>query len=421
MKKNLIMRFNLIFIIMLLTTDAAFSQTPKRSETVSVNGSTVYYEVYGKGVPLFLLHGYTQSSKSWLPFVPDYANDFEVYLIDLKGHGRSGHFTENLSIKSAAEDVDALVRYLRLDSINAIGYSYGGDILFQLELLHPGLIKSAVVIGACGSWTATDYPDWIEYLSYKNIDNLPWMREQQTSEEQITSILKQLPNYKVSVSQEDLKRINTRMLIVVGDKDDSLPFDDILNARNNLPDATMWIVPETGHGAHRDNNREDFVRISRDFLHRQPSALGSGTSKADMALLRKAVQAVNDRDFAALAVYLSDNFKRHDLTNAFPDKDAGSGAGINFVQTLIHAFPDVCFNIQDMFSENDRAVVRFQFTGTHRGDLFGIAGTGNKVDFSGVNFYRFENGKIAEVWQVWDWAGVLKQVGVLDIEKFGRK
>ncbi len=66
-----------------------FSQTPKKAEMVSLNGTTIYYEVFGTGQPLFLLHGFTETSKSWLPFVEDYAKDFEVYLFDLKGHGRS--------------------------------------------------------------------------------------------------------------------------------------------------------------------------------------------------------------------------------------------------------------------------------------------------------------------------------------------
>ena len=62
-------------------------------------------------------------------------------------------FTEKLSIKSVASDVDALIHYLKLDSINAIGFSYGGDVLVQLALMNPDLIKSMIIIGACGSWT----------------------------------------------------------------------------------------------------------------------------------------------------------------------------------------------------------------------------------------------------------------------------
>ena len=178
---------------------SGFSQTAEKSETVTLNGVDIYYEVYGKGEPLFLLHGFTQSSKSWQPYVDDYRNDFAIYLVDLRGHGKSSQFTETISIPDVAKDLDALAAYLKLESINAIGFSYGGEVLFQLALLHPGLVKSMVIIGSCGTWHAKEFPEFVEYLSYKNIDNLPWMREQQTSEEQIRSILDQLPNYNIEV------------------------------------------------------------------------------------------------------------------------------------------------------------------------------------------------------------------------------
>lgn len=245
---------------------AAFSQIPKKAETAQINGIQVYYEVYGNGTPLFFLHAFTQSSKSWLPYLNDYINDYEVYLVDLKGHGKSSPFTETLSIQSAARDVEGLIKYLQLDSINAIGYSYGGDILFQLALLQPGLIKSMVVIGACGICNMQNSPKWIDFLSYKNIDNLPWMRESHTNEEQIKSILAQVPNYNVSVSETEFRSITARVLLVFGDGEDSILWEDILKAKNYLPNVSLWVVPNTGHGAHKETNKDEFVRISKQFL-----------------------------------------------------------------------------------------------------------------------------------------------------------
>jgi pimeloyl-ACP methyl ester carboxylesterase len=216
------MKHLLFFAAAMLNVTQSFSQTPKKIETVTLNGTGIYYEVYGKGEPLFLLHGYTQSSKYWVPYLADYVNDFEVYLVDLKGHGKSSPFTETLSIKAAAMDIEALIKYLKLDSIKAIGYSYGGDVLFQLAILRPGLIKSMISIGACGTWNAKDYPDWIEYLSYKNIANLKWIHEQQTNEKQIRAILDQFPNYQISIREDELKTIQTKTLIVLGDQDTSV-------------------------------------------------------------------------------------------------------------------------------------------------------------------------------------------------------
>jgi pimeloyl-ACP methyl ester carboxylesterase len=239
---------------------------PKKEETVQLNGSNIYYEVYGEGEPLFLLHGFTQSSRSWHQFVADYEKDFEVYLVDLKGHGKSDPFREKISIRSAADDLNALISYLKLESISAIGYSYGGEVLFQLALIHPGLLKSMIIIGSCGSWNAKDFPQWVEYLSYNNIDNLPWMREQQTSEEQIKLILDQMPNYNVFVSDEELKSIQSRVLFVWGDQDDSTPLECIARSRSNLQNSFLWVLPNTGHGAHKDKKKAEFVKMSKEFL-----------------------------------------------------------------------------------------------------------------------------------------------------------
>ena len=242
------------------------AQTPKKAETVVVNGQNIYYEVYGKGEPLFLLHAFTQSSKSWLPYVADYENNFEVYLVDIRGHGKSSWFKENISIRSIAKDLDALAAYLKLERINGIGYSYGGDMLIQMELLHPGLIKSMIIIGTCGTWHAKEFPEFLEYLSYKNIDNLPWMREQQTSEEQIKSILAQLPNYNVTVSDAELKSIQARMLIVHGDNDVATPIECVAKVKKYVPNSYLWVLPNAEHGAHKGNNKPEFIRISKEFF-----------------------------------------------------------------------------------------------------------------------------------------------------------
>jgi pimeloyl-ACP methyl ester carboxylesterase/heme-degrading monooxygenase HmoA len=262
-----IMKRQIIILVMLLTTPASYSQNAKKSESVNLNGTNIYYEVYGNGEPLFLLHGFTRSSMSWYPYISAFENEYEVYLVDLKGHGKSGHFEEKISVKSAAADVDELIKYLGLEQIHAIGYSYGGDILFQLTLLRPGLIKSMVVVGAYGTWDAKDFPEFAEFLSMKNIENLPWMRKQQTGEDQIKKILEQVPHYSVRLNEDELKSISAKTLLVIGDNDNSVNWNDILKTKKLLPDASLWVVPNMGHGAHRDQNKGKFIQISKEFFN----------------------------------------------------------------------------------------------------------------------------------------------------------
>jgi steroid delta-isomerase-like uncharacterized protein len=77
------------------------------------------------------------------------------------------------------------------------------------------------------------------------------------------------------------------------------------------------------------------------------------------------------------------------------------------------AFPDLGLKIEDQIAEGDRVVTRWTATGTHKGDLFGIAPTGKQTTIAGVTIDRFSGGKIAESWDMWDSLGLMQQLGVV--------
>jgi len=256
-------------ILIMLISALGFSQIPKKSASVLVNGKHIYYEVYGKGEPLFLLHGYTLSSKSWLPYVEDFQDEYEVYLIDLTGHGKSDAFKEDLSIKSVAEDLNALVQYLKLDSIKAIGFSFGGDVLYQLALLNPTLIKSMITIGAVGTWTVNDFPEYQEAFTFENSANFPWLVTNHGSDVKIKALMEQFNNYTVKVTTEELQTIRPEVLIMIGDDDEGMDLEEVVRVKKNLPDSDLWILPNVAHGAHEGETKGDFIIKSKAFLSKK--------------------------------------------------------------------------------------------------------------------------------------------------------
>jgi len=251
--------------IALIIASSVSGQEIVMAETVTLDGKKTYYEVYGKGEPLLLLHGWGQSSKYWLPYVLDYEG-FEVYLIDLQGHGKSDIFDPNWSINSVANNLNDLIEYLELDQVKAIGLSYGGDTLFQLALISPTVIESMIIIGAIGTWDVKENPDYIEYFSYSNLENLKGMKAFQTSDNQLRAILDYFENYTVELSDDQLKNIQAKTLIILGDDDDGIPIEEVTRARKSLPESDLWILPNSGHKAHEGKNKEDFIRISKAFL-----------------------------------------------------------------------------------------------------------------------------------------------------------
>lgn len=263
------MKRNTVFIILSLISTFSFSQIPKNSESVFVNGKHIYYEVYGQGEPLFLLHGYTLSSKSWLPYVEDFDKDYEVYIVDLTGHGKSDAFEESLSIKSVAEDLNMLVQHLRLDKIKAIGFSFGGDVLYQLALINPTLIESMITIGAVGTWSVNDFPEYQTAFTFENRADFPWLITYHVTDERIKGLMDQFLNYTVSVSDEELQSIQPEVLIMIGDDDEGMDMAEVARVKKNLPNSDLWILPDVAHGAHEGDTKDEFITKSKVFLSKR--------------------------------------------------------------------------------------------------------------------------------------------------------
>ncbi|PKG43836.1 alpha/beta fold hydrolase [Psychroflexus sp. MES1-P1E] len=256
-------------ITLLLMSTNILSQTPKKTESVSINGKNLYYEIYGKGKPLFLLHGYTQSSKSWRPYIKDYVKEYEVYLIDLTGHGKSEPFKQDLSIEAVAQDLNGLIQYLKLKKIKAIGFSFGGDVLYQLALISPYVIESMITIGAVGTWTINDFPEYLKAFTFENRNNFPWLKTSHDGDEQIKAMMNQFKNYTVKVSDEELQSIKPEILIMIGDDDEGMDLGEVFRVKKNLPKSDLWILPNVAHGAHEGETKDEFIIKSKAFLSKK--------------------------------------------------------------------------------------------------------------------------------------------------------
>ncbi|CAM1371782.1 alpha/beta fold hydrolase [Tenacibaculum xiamenense] len=243
------------------------TSTTKESGYLKIGNHQIYYETYGKGEPLLLLHGYTQSSIAWHSYVDEYLDKYKVYLVDLRGHGKSSTLTEKFSVKSASEDVLKLLEHLNIKKIKGIGLSFGGDVLLQLSCLKPELIKSMVIIGANGDWNSQDFPNMLNTFNYENVEKFQWIYDYHNGgDEQIKKILDELANYKIKLTKSEITAIKTKTLLVLGDKAEQISIESVTTLHKNLKDSQLWVVPNTGHYAHDGDNRTEFLRLSKNFL-----------------------------------------------------------------------------------------------------------------------------------------------------------
>lgn len=91
-----------------------------------------------------------------------------------------------------------------------------------------------------------------------------------------------------------------------------------------------------------------------------------------------------------------------------------------FVRYYLNAFPDAHFTIHEEIEHANTVVTRWSVTGTHNGDLKGIAKTGKRFSVTGISIAKMENGKFVESWNIWDALGMMQQLGVVPLEAKGR-
>jgi len=134
------------------------------------------------------------------------------------------------------------------------------------------------------------------------------------------------------------------------------------------------------------------------------------TSEANLALAREYVDRVFNAHQPELAVeYLTPNVKWHGGTLGTIE---GPENVVALLQSFIGALPDLNAVEQDAFAQGDSVAMRFVINATHRGTLFGVPATGKHVQWTAVDIYRMDDGKIAEEWAADDLTAILHDIGV---------
>ena len=136
------------------------------------------------------------------------------------------------------------------------------------------------------------------------------------------------------------------------------------------------------------------------------------STEENKALARRVLEEMFNKGNLDLAdeVFAPD-YVDHDP--AMPEDIRGPEGFKEYVSMFRTAFPDVHIEIEDQVAEGDKVVTRWTGTGTHEGDLMGIAPTGNKVTLPGMEIVRFSGGKLAEGWEGYDSMVLMEQLGVM--------
>jgi len=128
------------------TSVAEGKETKAAGQYADVNGIKLYYEIHGTGAPLILLHGGLGAISMFGPNLPALAKGRQVIAVDLQGHGRMADIDRPLSPELMADDIAALIKHLKLERPDLMGFSLGGGVALLTAIKHPELVGRLVVV-----------------------------------------------------------------------------------------------------------------------------------------------------------------------------------------------------------------------------------------------------------------------------------
>lgn len=224
---------------------------------VQAKDAKIYYEVYGKGQPIVLLHGGLFGSiVEMSDFIDHLKNDYQVIAINTRGHGKSTLGAEPMTLRQRADDAMAVINAVTNDSVTLIGFSDGGYTAYQLAAMYPNRVKKMVVMGA-GALSPGDREFNFTAAQAKQMDpafiaqHLRLNPEPDRLEEMFAGVC--ACYNKVTVGKEMLSAIQCPVLVMAGDRDGGNPVERVVSAARHIPQHQISIISNTGHGCFLEN------------------------------------------------------------------------------------------------------------------------------------------------------------------------
>lgn len=252
MKKHIIK----VMFILFVNSQCGQSQIEygsNQGKYIVVDSTKIYYEEYGDGHPVILLHGGMGSISNFGKVIPDLSKHFKLILIDSPNHGRS-HSIDSLSYNILAEYVVKIITELKLNKLDIIGHSDGAIVGMLVAEKIPGKINKLVFGGGSlnpGASTPLGLkflhdisPDkiskeWVDSYKKKSPDPNDW--------EKFIYNSKKMWLQDTWIPLEILPRIKSKVLVLSGDRDQFIPVKHTVDIYSALPDSELCILPNTYH------------------------------------------------------------------------------------------------------------------------------------------------------------------------------
>jgi pimeloyl-ACP methyl ester carboxylesterase len=219
---------------------------------ITLNGVKHYYEAYGTGQPLLLIHGNSTATKGWGAQIDYFSKKYRVYSIDCRGRGKSDLGTDSLTYIQQAKDMKAFIEQLHLDSVNVLGRSDGGIIAIMMAIYYPQHLNKIVAFGAnMEPDTTALYAHAVneahnervhaDSMLIKKDNSKNWLVEQQRN---------RMMEFQPHITAAELNRITLPVLVMSCDRD-LIKEEHTLFIYKNISKANLCIFPNEKHRVSR--------------------------------------------------------------------------------------------------------------------------------------------------------------------------
>ena len=236
------------------TVDTKIDNLAFKSGYSEVNGLKMYYEIYGEGKPLVLIHGGGSTIQTTFGrVIPMLAKQRKLIAVELQAHGRTSDRDSEVSFQQDADDVAALLKNLNILKADFLGFSNGGTTALQIAIRHPELVDKIIAASALCKRNGVPSQFW-DFMKQARLENMPeQLKEAYKKVAPDTSGLqvmhdkdaKRMVDFK-DIHDEKIKSIKAPTLILIGDKD-VITLEHAIEMHRLIDNSELAIIPG-GHG-----------------------------------------------------------------------------------------------------------------------------------------------------------------------------
>ena len=239
------------------TNEMPYGANTKAGYYANAGDTKIYYEVYGKGKPIVILHGgIFGSAYEMFQFIDSLKKKYQVIVVSTRGHGKSELGTETITYEQKANDVLSVINAVTKDSVTILGFSDGAYTGYKIASMYPNRVKKLIAIGA------TELHPGLRDFTFNarqgvSLDTAYWKQQFQLmpQPDRLQEMFTKLGNMynNLTLDKAFFEAIKCPVLLMAGDRDPGNPPERVVSTAQMIPHSEISIIPNCTHPVFLEN------------------------------------------------------------------------------------------------------------------------------------------------------------------------